>query len=194
LILGIGGGLALSAVPFDTSLTEKATMSESLDVAFEAGASLGSSWTQVGGALGTLIVGRATGHHRLQRIGADLTRAQILTEIVTTGLKVSVNRTRPDGARFSFPSGHASSSFATATVLQHHLGTKVGVPAYAIAAYIGASRVQDNRHYASDVIFGAAVGIASGRTVTLELGTNRFAVSPAALPGGLAINFVRLVR
>ena len=40
-------------------------------------------------------------------------------------------------------------------------------PAYAVAAYVGASRVQAGKHFTSDVVFGAALGIVAGRTVTL---------------------------
>jgi membrane-associated phospholipid phosphatase len=53
-------------------------------------------------------------------------------------------------------------SFASATVLQRELGWKVGIPAYAVASFIGASRIEDKRHFLSDVAFGAAIGIARG--------------------------------
>ena len=55
-------------------------------------------------------------------------------------------------------------------MLQRHYGWKVGVPATVAAAYVATSRVHDNRHYLSDVIFGAAMGIAAQRTVTLHAG------------------------
>ena len=38
------------------------------------------------------------------------------------------------------PSGHAASAFTAATVLQRHYGLKTGIPAYAVAAYVAASR------------------------------------------------------
>jgi membrane-associated phospholipid phosphatase len=55
----------------------------------------------------------------------------------------------------SFPSGHSASEFSTAAVLSRHCGWKVGVPATVVAAYVATARVKDNRHYLSDVIFGA---------------------------------------
>ena len=58
-------------------------------------------------------------------------------------------------------------TFATATVLQRDLGWKVGVPAYGLATYVAASRIQDKRHFLSDVTFGAAIGIVAGRSVTI---------------------------
>ena len=90
----------------------------------------------------------------------------------------------PTAIRDSFPSGHASTSFATAMVLQEHFGWKAGVPAFAVAAYTAVSRVAANQHWASDVVFGAAVGLASGRTVTIQLRETRVTVAPLAVPGG----------
>ena len=103
-------------------------------------------------------------------------RSVVMTAVFTQSLKLAVGRRRPDGTRFSFPSGHTSSTFATATVLQRHFGWKVGVPAYAFASYVAGSRLQENRHYASDVMVGAALGIVSGRAVTVGRGR---AIMPA---------------
>lgn len=103
---------------------------------------------------------------------------------MTGAIKTAVGRTRPDGTQYSFPSGHSATTFASATVLQRNLGWKVGVPAYVVAGYVAASRVQVRRHFVSDVAFGAAVGIAAGRTVTIGRGAHRFALAPAAVPGG----------
>jgi len=69
-------------------------------------------------------------------------------------------------------------------VLQEHFGWKAGLPAFLAAAYTGTSRVFDNQHWASDVVFGAAIGMAAGRTVTLHLRDTRVSVEPLAVPGG----------
>jgi len=106
-----------------------------------------------------------------------------------TGRLLGARRTRPDGTRYSFPSGHASTAFATATVLQRHLGWKAGIPAYSLATYVAASRVESRRHYLSDVAFGAALGVVAGRTVTIGRGEARFAVSPAVALGGGGVTF-----
>ncbi len=167
ITLGAGGALALAVAPADRRLTDSARTSHLLDRTLEAGDPLGSGWVQAGGALGTYVIGRVVGEVRVQEVGADLMRAQIVNSILTHSLKVSVGRTRPDGTAHSFPSGHASATFASAAGLRRHLGWKVGLPAYGVAAYVAASRLQENRHYASDVIFGAAIGIVAGRTVTV---------------------------
>lgn len=192
LTLGVGGALALAVQPADRDLTRRARSSELLDRTLEIGEPLGSGWAQFGGALGTFAAGHAIRNPRLQTLGADLIRAQALNSVLTQALKLSVARTRPDGTLFSFPSGHTSASFANATVLQQHFGWKVGVPAYGAAAYVAASRLQENRHYASDVIFGAALGIVAGRTVMIGRGAGRFAMSPMPLPGGIGVTFRRV--
>ena len=95
---------------------------------------------------------------------------------------------RPEGAGYSFPSGHAATAFASATVLQRRFGWKAGIPAYAVATYVAASRVDMQRHYLSDVVFGAAIGIVAGRTVTV--GGHEFEVGPMATgSGGAGIGF-----
>jgi membrane-associated phospholipid phosphatase len=116
----------------------------------------------------------------------------MLTQGITAAVKLSVRRGRPDGTEFSFPSGHSSVSFASATVLHRHFGWKVGAPAYAVATYVAASRIQEKRHFLSDVVFGAAVGIAAGRTVTIGRGDTRFALAPMASAGGAGVSFTWL--
>jgi membrane-associated phospholipid phosphatase len=92
--------------------------------------------------------------------------AALVTAGYTGLLKVTVSRERPNGEDDnSFPSGHTSNAFALATVAEHHYGWKVGVPAYALAGVIGASRVEQGKHFLSDVLAGATLGFLAGRTV-----------------------------
>ena len=88
----------------------------------------------------------------------------------------------------SFPSGHAAGGFAAAAVVAHHYGWKAAIPAYVGATYIAAARVHDNKHYLSDVTFGAAMGIAGARTVLLKAGRYGAHVAPALTPGGVALH------
>jgi membrane-associated phospholipid phosphatase len=76
-------------------------------------------------------------------------------------LKRAINETRPNGGDQSFPSGHASSSFASAEFLRRRYGWKWGTPAYAFAALVGYSRVVSKMHWTHDVVAGAALGVAS---------------------------------
>ncbi len=160
---------------------------------FDAGRVLGGGAMQVGGAFATYGLGKLFHQQGVADLGRDLVRAQVVTQSLTLGMKVLVGRERPDGSnQASFPSGHASGTFATATVLQRHYGWKVGVPAYAVAGYVATSRLTEGKHYLSDVVFGATVGILVGRTVTLELANARFAVSPTLARGGVGIQLTWL--
>ena len=115
--------------------------------------------------------------------GAELIQAQLLAQTLVVGVKQVTRRSRPSGTGFSFPSGHATSAFASATVLQRRFGWKVGTPAYAVAAYVAASRVQNRKHYLSDVAFGAALGVIAGRTVTVSR-HRELVISPMMTDGG----------
>lgn len=188
-ILGVAGGVSLAVHPRDSELTRQAVGSRNLDTLFEAGDLMGGGVMQYGAAFATYTLGRVSHSPRVTRLGADLVRAQIVGSVLTQGLKIAIDRPRPDGGRFSFPSGHSSGAFATATVIQRHFGWRVGVPAYALATYVAGSRLQENRHFMSDVIFGAAIGIVSARAVTVGHGRATFAVAPFATGGGGGIGF-----
>jgi hypothetical protein len=187
-ILGLGTIMTLAVHTSDQRLTDEAVNSDGLADTVDSWAStLGGGWVQGSAAVITYLAGKATHKPRLTAVGGDLVEAQIFGALVTHGLKFAVNRTRPDGDRYSFPSGHTSATFATAAVLQRHFGWKVGVPAYGVAALVGASRMQANRHYPSDIVFGATVGILAGRAATLEIRHSKLVVSPALLPGGIGV-------
>lgn len=190
VIAGIAGGLSLSVRQEDANVTRRATGAGHLNPVFDAGATIGGGLAQFGAAFASYAVGRTSGNLRLSRLGADLVRAQFVNTALTQTLKFSVHRPRPDGGRYSFPSGHSSGTFAMATVIQRHYGWKAGAPAFALATYVAGSRLQDNKHFMSDVIFGAGLGILSGRAVTVGHGRTRLAMTPIAAPGGAGLGFV----
>lgn len=67
----------------------------------------------------------------------------------------------------SFPSGHTTVAFAAATVFAREYSDRKWVPilAYSAASLVGISRVTENKHWASDVVMGAALGYLTGRLV-----------------------------
>ena len=192
LVLGVGGALALATHPADRTVTFRAAQPGPVEEALDAGATIGGGLAQIGGAAATYAIARASHSPRFAAFGADLVRAQVFNTVLTQGLKLAVQRTRPDGASYSFPSGHTSSAFATATVIQRHFGWAAAIPAYAVSAYVGASRLSENQHYLSDVIFGASLGIVAGRIVTI--GRTRFAVAPIAGARAVGVSFTALGR
>lgn len=185
LVLAGGGAASLAVRNNDRGITNAFESSPALDLFLEPGAVGGGGLVQVGGAVATYVVGRATRNGEVRALGYHLIRAQIVSGVLTQGLKLAAGRTRPDGSnRLSFPSGHSSASFATATVLQRFYGWKVGLPAYVFAVYVAGSRLQENKHFPSDVLFGAALGIVGGRSVTVGRGRARVALVPLAVPDG----------
>jgi hypothetical protein len=152
----------------------------------------GGFMVQAGLGTAFLVAGKTTNTPRLASFGTDVVRAQILSQIYVTGLKLAVQRPRPDASNtYSFPSGHTSSAFATATVIQGHFGWKAGIPAYAMAAFVATSRVASDKHYLSDVLVGAGIGMAAGRTVGVHVGKARFAVDAAPTDGGAMVRFTK---
>jgi hypothetical protein len=187
IVASIGGGLALGLHPLDDDVNQKLAGDDGF---FKAGAIAGNTLTLMGASMGAYTFGRAFGEHRIAHVGLDLLRAQIVTEGMVQSLKYSIQRPRPDGSSgYSFPSGHAAVTFATATVLDRHHSWRVAVPAYTFATYVAMSRLHDNVHNLSDVAFGAAVGTIAGRTVTRH-GASNVALVPEATRGGAALMFV----
>ena len=187
--LGVGAAIALAAYPADESTSTSWSGSRALDAALEAGETIGGARFRFLGSAATYLAGRAAGSTKVSAVGRDLLRAQIIAQTVTAAIKLAARRERPDGAQYSFPSGHSSVTFGSATVLQQHYGWKARVLAYGVATYVAASRVQEERHFLSDCAFGAAVGIVAGRTVTIGVGNRRFAVAPIVTRGGGGVSF-----
>jgi membrane-associated phospholipid phosphatase len=185
-ILALGGAAALGAHAIDRSVNN--SVSSQSSGPFRAGATIGGTPLELGAAFTTYAIGRSLKKSCIAALGGDLVQAQLMAEVLTIGLKRATRRARPEGSGFSFPSGHTTMAFASATVLQRHFGWKVGGPAYAVASYIAASRVEMKRHYLSDVAFGAAVGIVAGRTIGVGHG-RQLLLMPIASPHGAGASF-----
>lgn len=190
-ILAIGGAAALAAHQTDDRLSNWAVRSGTSSYT-TVGRALGDGWTQAGAAVGVYAIGKLAGQAQAVHVGGDLIRAQAMNGLITTALKVAVDRTRPNGSNHAFPSGHTSAAFASAAVLQGHYGWKVGLPAYAVAGFVGWTRVRDDVHWLSDVVFGAAVGTLAGHTVTKDHHGARWVVVPAPVKGGMGFVVARL--
>lgn len=99
----------------------------------------------------------------------QFTKGLLLTEAVTFGLKIGVNKPRPDQSNDnSFPSGHTSTVFHSAAYVHKRYGFKYAIPSYVLAGYTAASRIDSKKHDILDVIAGTAIGVGSNLIFTSE--------------------------
>ncbi|MFK5975474.1 MAG: phosphatase PAP2 family protein [Sulfurovum sp.] len=87
---------------------------------------------------------------------------------LTYALKYSINKKRPNGKDYSFPSGHTSSAFQGASFIHQRYGLEYGIPAYLGAIFVGYSRIEAEAHYPVDVVSGAFLGTISSMYFTTE--------------------------
>ncbi|MEE8341893.1 MAG: phosphatase PAP2 family protein [Candidatus Neomarinimicrobiota bacterium] len=115
------------------------------------------------------------------------TSALLANGLTTIILKRLIGRERPNGSsNHSMPSGHTSHSFAVAAVANELYGQKIGTVAYLIAGIVAISRINDNVHYLSDVIFGAGLGTIIGRGFAKTYREKKYI--PHATNNGLSLN------
>jgi membrane-associated phospholipid phosphatase len=147
------------------------------------------------------LAGRGFGDGFLTNAGRNVMRAVVISGGITALTKGIVGRTRPfaspgdadkyspghgflNSARASFPSGHTSAAFATATVLARELNVAhpksrwiVNPLLFGCATFVGFSRIYDNQHWPSDVIVGAALGSITGYEVVAHAHGDRSHIS-----------------
>jgi membrane-associated phospholipid phosphatase len=116
---------------------------------------------------------------RLRRASLDAIESLAISGLFVTGTKVLAGRNRPfvgrvdwDGpssgnSQYSFPSGHSAAAFSVATIFATEYGDIPGVApaAYALATLTALSRVYNNKHWASDVFVGGALGYFTAKAV-----------------------------
>jgi membrane-associated phospholipid phosphatase len=152
---------------------------------------LGAAW----------LAGRIAGNDRIAGGAVDVGKAIVLAGVATQVLKVSVGRARPafsnddvdvyqpfsvvDGYN-SFPSGHTAVAFAAATVVADRLrGRWAGRLAYGAATMTAFARINNDKHWFSDVVFGALLGRFAGKLV----GGSRLRVVPVTGGPAMTLSF-----
>ncbi len=88
--------------------------------------------------------------------------SNLITAGITHGLKRITLKERPNGAPYAFPSGHTSFAFNNATVLYREFNETAPLLAfsgYAFATTTGIYRMLNNKHWLSDVLLGAGIGM-----------------------------------
>lgn len=207
ITLGVIGATSLTYV-FDNEMQQKlqSHKSSGLKRATDAGAIAGNPFIHLGLAALVYGAGVAGDSPKWKETGEMMGEALILADASTFILKTAVGRGRPiatshrgdfEPFRFksdydSFPSMHTASSFALASVMasvSDSLLTKTSY--YAAATFVGFSRMYQNKHWASDIVFGAALGEMCGRVVTsYHASRNKFTLAPQAYDGGAGLALV----
>ncbi len=114
-----------------------------------------------------MMLMRACGVEGRSRAGAEWIGAQAFSmgimATVVYGTKYSVKRLRPDrSAENSFPSGHTATAFMCATILHKEYGWRspwISFAGYSIAQITGASRIMNHKHWCTDILAGAVIGV-----------------------------------
>jgi membrane-associated phospholipid phosphatase len=175
LTAGVVAGTAL-LIGRDDEIRREVVESDrrSLDRAADRIEPLGT-YLVAGAGLGVFyLAGRAADRPRLASTAAVSFEAFLWTAIITSVAKGAFGRERPDDGVDAhdffqhdtiFPSGHTSRSFAIAAVLADRHGRRAAWIAYPLAALIGLATVQQDTHWASDVLAGAGLGLAIGKEI-----------------------------
>ena len=120
----------------------------------------------------------------------QFTKGLLLTEAITYGLKLSINKQRPDMSNDnSFPSGHTSTVFHSAGYIHRRYGFKYSIPAYALAGFTAASRIDSKKHDILDVLAGAAIGLGSNLLFTTEYQKKHMELTLNKEDGGYLLGF-----
>lgn len=164
--LGLAGGAAIGLQGPDADIQTFFREERPFETGKEVGNTLGNLGVMFGLSGLTFGVGALVGVSALSETGVMMFEALAITAPVTTLLKVGVRRRRPDGSNtLSFPSMHASGTFALATVTMRQHGILAGIPAYLAATWVAMARMQKDKHFFSDTLFGAVLGTVIGNAV-----------------------------
>jgi membrane-associated phospholipid phosphatase len=192
----VAGLLFGAALMGDRSFREEAQehRSNTTNSMAKLGNTLGE-WRIVAPALSAgYLAGEIAGSRDLKRVMLHAGAAAALATGISSSLKYTIGRTRPpvagDPIHFrpfsgsnSFPSGHTAVAFAIATSIADETDDSWSdVALYGAATLTAMARVNDDRHWTSDVLVGALIGHLSAKWVSKQMGPVR------VMPGAVTVN------
>ena len=142
------------------------------------------------------VFGYMTNDPRAKSAAVLGVKSVLISSFVTASIKTYSHRHRPNSGdpynswdgpsaslnNLSFPSGHSTAAFALATVFAEQYNDSMFIPplAYGLASLTALSRVHDNKHWASDIFLGSAIGYITAKTIMLiNMGHDRsFSIHP----------------
>lgn len=140
-----------------------------------------SQYLPVASVYGLSAIG-VKGKNNLRDKTVIVATSYLIMGIAVNSLKRTLKVERPDGSGFnSFPSGHTATAFMGAElVYQEYKDVSIwyGISGYLVATGTGAFRLYNNRHWLTDVVAGAGIGILSAKAAYwLYPSINRLLVS-----------------
>jgi membrane-associated phospholipid phosphatase len=168
----ITGGLVITVAFLDKPIRDAAqrSRSSSTDDFFRNIEKFGTKQYGLPVLAGFYAVGLAADDYNAKTVALDGFSASVISSLTTSIFKGIAGRARPNtglgphhwnlfGGDQSFPSGHATGAFAFASVIAGHYDSPwVATTAYTIASLVGVARVEQDAHWASDVIAGGLIG------------------------------------
>lgn len=110
--------------------------------------------------------------------GWQFAKGFIINYAITRSLKSIIDKPRPDlSNNESFPSGHTSTTFQSASFVQKRYGWKYGIPAYLLAGFTAYSRIESNKHDGWDILGGIVIGVGSTYLFTTPYQKEHFELS-----------------
>ena len=193
-VLGATGGLMFA----DEDIRDKVQSSRSSfsDDLAQVGEALGNGAYAIPSLGALYLAGHVLKNDKAKRVALLSFESYVISGAFTLALKHMTGRERPnrnndsdnwEGPNFdggvSFSSGHTATAFSIATIIANEYGNQPLVPplAYSLAFLAGWSRMNDNKHWASDVIFGAAIGYFTSKALLKyhkRRNANRLAILP----------------
>lgn len=164
----IGVGLTGLALTVDQRVKKYFQDRKPLEHVENIGDTIGSGYPEVGVGFALLGTGELIKDKKLADTGVVTLEAFLVNGIATEGLKYAAGRKRPNGGDHkSFPSGSASNTAMLAASISemYDWDLRLAVPLYLTTAFVGASRIQANEHFFSDVIAGITLGTLVGTNV-----------------------------
>lgn len=168
----IAAGLVTMAVPSHTALS-KYTIHDTMHGWNPNFHTTADNYLQYAPAVITMGLSAAglKGRNDILNQSLILVKSELLMSLVVQGIKRTSKVERPYGPVFtSFPSGHTAQAFLSATFLAKeygHISPWISVGAYTTATGVGVLRMMNNKHWISDVLAGAGIGILSVEFVYL---------------------------
>lgn len=193
-------------IPFDKDIRNEFAKNhtKTKDKISDFGNAYGNAITPVVAGIGMYGYGLFSKDKYVRETGRMLLEAVLFASLLTDASKIIIGRSRPYTDRgpyffkmfqfksefFSFPSGHSTVAFATSSVLANRINnTYISIGIYVFSSITALSRIYSDKHWASDVVIGSAIGyfvgdfISSNKKNSNKRTNISYSIQP--VPGGL---------